>query len=87
MTSKIHWKIHLSGFLDRVDSKDCDAISGHDAIAEEPVEEELHVTRHLAMGHRVGSLLQFQDLEVVALDLVRHDEERIQRAFGTSGLL
>jgi hypothetical protein len=44
------------------------------------------VARHLAVGHRVGGLLQLQDLEVVALDLVRHDEERIERALGSAGL-
>jgi len=86
MTFYIIRKIHLSSFLDGVDSKDRDAISGHDAIAEEPVEEELHVTRHLTVRHRVGSLLQLEDLEVVALDLVGHDEKRIQRALGTSSL-
>ena len=79
-------KPHLRHLLDGVDAEDGDAVSRHDPVAEEPVDEELHVPRHLAVRDRVRSFLQLQDLEVVALDLVWHDEERVERTFRTAGL-
>ena len=77
---------YLRGFLDRVDAENSDTIARNNTVTEEPINEELHVTRHLAMRNRIRRFLELQDLEVVAPHLVGHDEERIQRTFGTSGL-
>merc|ERR1719419_992861 len=45
------------------------------------------VPGHLAVGNGVGRFLQLQNLEVVALDLVRHDEVGVQGALSLAGLL
>ena len=42
---------------------------------------------HLAVGHRVWGLLELENLEVVALDLVRHDEVGVEGALSLSSLL
>ena len=42
---------------------------------------------HLAVGHRVWGLLELENLEIVALDFVRHDEVGVEWALSLSSLL
>ena len=43
--------------------------------------------REFTVGHRLGRFLQFENLEVDALALVGDDEERVDWALWSAGLL
>ena len=45
------------------------------------------MSRHLSVGYRVRSLLEFQNLEIHALAFIRQDEERIQGTFRPTSLI
>jgi hypothetical protein len=71
---------YLSGSadaLDRVDASDGDTVAGHDLVAEVLVNVEGDVARDLAVGHILGSLLEFECLRVHALAGVGKDEEGV----------
>ena len=73
--------------LDGVDAEDGDPVAGDDSVHQGPVHVQLHVTGHLAVGDRVGGLLELENLEVVAPHLVGHDEVGVEGALGLARLL
>lgn len=74
-------------FLDGVDAHDGDPVPRDNLVTQVPVTVELHVSRHLAMRHRVRQLLELERLEVHTLALVRHDEIGVQGALGAPSLI
>ena len=52
-----------------------------------PLTEELNVSRHLSVGNRVRSILEFKNMGINALAFIWQHEERIQGTFGSKATL
>ena len=52
-----------------------------------PLKEELNVPRHLSVGKRVRSILEFKNMGINALAFIMQHEERIQGTFRSKATL
>ena len=72
---------------DRVNSKNGYSIPRNNFIYKESVYKKLHMPWHFSVRNRIRRFLKFENLEIVALHLIRHNEIWIHWTIGATGLL
>ena len=77
----------LSHLADAVNPDHGHPVPGHRHIHQTAVDVQLHVPRHLSVGHRLGRLLQLEVLEVNTLAIVGENVVGVQGTGRSSSLL